>query len=108
MEENIYTYRGRVRIGFNYFLAWAAEGTGKIKFLQDKIVAYAFPFKKSIPYSKIKKLEWSHLGYIRFIHEAGGFPYVACFMIGKNDPAITKIYKILKSKGVSYNTSNKI
>jgi len=103
MERPIYTYRGRVKIGLNIVFSWTAVWPGgKISFLNDKIVAKAFPFKKIIPYSKIKKLEWSTAGYIKIIHEAGGCPFVGFYLLtGKNSPELTKIYKILKDKGIS-------
>lgn len=74
---------------------------GYINFYEDKIIAFAFPFKKSIPYSKIKKLVWSTAGYIKIEHEAGGMPFVAFYLFtGGNSPQLTEICKILKNKGV--------
>ena len=98
-EKEISSYKGRVRIGYNLVFSWGSFG--KIRFLEDRIVALAFPFKKTIPYSKIKKLEWSTAGYIKIKHEAGGFPYIAFYLLtGKNSPELTNICKTLKSKGV--------
>jgi|TARA_B100001971_G_C18093120_1_gene484598 hypothetical protein len=106
MEQPIYRYWGRVKIGFSYDLSWTAQGFGTIKFYQDRIVASAFPFKKTIPYTKIKKLVWSASilkifgGYLKIEHESGGIPYVAFWMLGKNNPELTRICRVLKSKGV--------
>lgn len=100
--DEIYTYRGKVKIGYSVLFSWTIElGLGSIHFFQDKIIVSAFPFRKTIPYSKIKNLVWSSAGYIKFEHNAGGFPFVAFWALGKNDPSINRIYKILKEKGVS-------
>ena len=106
MEKQIYKYRGHVKIGLNYFLSYSARGFfGHIDFIQDRIIIYAWPFKKSIPYSKINKLVWDHFGYIKIEHKSGGAPYVAFRMFGKNHPELNKIIKILNNKNVYWEHS---
>ncbi|MBU2639731.1 MAG: hypothetical protein KKG75_03430 [Nanoarchaeota archaeon] len=105
-KDLIYTYWGRTRIGFNIIFSW--KSFGRVRFFEDKIKIGAFPFRKMIPYSKIKKLIWSTAGYIQFEHTAGGVPYVAFWILGKNNPELTKICKILKSKGVIWDETKNI
>ena len=100
-EEALYVYRGKTKIGWNIVFSWTAGGFGSIRFLQDKIIVSTFPFRKTIPYSKIKKLSWSTAGYVKIEHNDGGASYVAFWILGKDNPELNKIYKILKDKGVS-------
>lgn len=102
MNNLLYTYRGRTKIGANYFFSFGGYWPigGKIKFYEDEIVVSGLFVRKRIPYSKIKKLTWSIAGYVKIEHDAGGFSYIAFRVMGKNDPDLAMIYKILKSKGV--------
>jgi hypothetical protein len=99
MENVLYTYRGKVRLGWNIVFSWVTEfGLGNMKFLKDRVIVSAFPFRKTIPYSKIKNLIWSTAGFVRIEHEAGGLPYVAFWVLGKNNSELTKINKIIKKE----------
>jgi len=100
MEKPIYTYVGRVKIGSSLVFSWGGSGFERIKFFNDRLVASAFPRKKTILYSEIDGLEWSTAGYVRIKHHSKGSRFVAFFLFGKYNPELLKIYKILKNHGV--------
>lgn len=95
----------RIKIGFNYWFSWTAPG--KLKIFDDKIVIYAFPFKKEILLSKVVKLKRAKWGllvsYFQIQHNAGGFPFIAFRTPGgANSPNLKVITDILRSKGISW------